>query len=92
MLWPHELNTFSEQLNERKVYDYGATLMENFAGTTKDITIENDHTWVFPVCILYTRSQGNIVGLPYWEPLSCAGIFLGHSTLHVGSVDLVLKP
>ena len=36
--------------------------------------------------------QGNISGLPKWEPRSRAGIYLYHSPFHAGSVALVLNP
>ena len=38
------------------------------------------------------RSQGNISGMPKWEPYSRAGLYIGHSPFHAGSVALVLNP
>ena len=72
--------------------DDGITPMDKFVGTTTDITLKNHHTWVCPDYFLDARLQGNIVGLPYWEPCSHAGIYFGHSQFHAVSVDLVLNP
>ena len=44
MLWPYQLKHFSEKLNYIKVDAYGTTPVENFAGTTTDITLKNHHT------------------------------------------------
>ena len=38
------------------------------------------------------RFQGNIDGLLKWEPLSRAGIYLGISPFHSGSLPLVINP
>ena len=64
----------------------------NIAGTATDITLKMHITWGYPIYVLDTRLQGNISGLPKWEPRSHAGIYLGHSPFHAGSVDLVLNP
>ena len=61
-------------------------------GTTTDIPLQNKHTWDCPVYLLGSIFQFNIVGIPKWEPHSCAGIYLGHSPFHSGSVALVLNP
>ena len=53
MLWPYALKDSSEQLNVIKVDGYGITTMENFVGTTIDITFKNHHTWGCPIHILY---------------------------------------
>ena len=92
MLWPYALKDFAEQLNLLKVDDDRITLMENFAGTTRYITLKNYHTWGCPVYVLGTIFQGDISGLTKWEPRSHAGIYIGHSTFHAGSVALVLNP
>ena len=40
MLWPYALKDFAEQFNLLKVDDDRITLMENFAGTTRYITLK----------------------------------------------------
>ena len=91
MLCPYALNYFKEQLNVLKVDDNEVPLMEKFAGTKIDITIKIHHTWGCPVYVLDSRLQGNIYGIPKWEPHSISGIYLGHSQLYAGSVPLVLN-
>ena len=62
------MKAFSEQLNVLKFYDDGITTMENFSGTTIDITLNNHHKWGCPVYIVDARFQGNIARLNKWEP------------------------
>ena len=66
--------------------------MEKFAGTTTDITIKIHHTWGCPVYVLDVILKGNISGLPKWKTRSQAGIYLGRSPCHKGSVAMVLNP
>ena len=82
MLWPCSLKAFAKQLNVLNMDGAGFTPMENFSGTTTDITIKNQHTRCFPVYVLDSIFQGNIVVLPKWEPRSLAGIYLGPSQFH----------
>ena len=65
--------------------------MENFAGTKTDIFPKNNDIWGCPVYFLNAILQGNISGLPKWKPHSCAGIYLGKSPFHSGSIALVLN-
>ena len=92
MLWPYELKDYVEQLNVLKLDYDGITPMENSTGTTTDITLKNNHTCGCPVYVLDAGLQGNISGLPKWEPSSRVGIYLGHSPFHEVSVPLVLNP
>ena len=66
--------------------------MEQFAGTTRDITLKNYHTCICPVYILGTVLQGIISVLHKWELCSSAYIYLQHSLFHAGSATLVLDP
>ena len=65
--------------------------MEKFAGTKK-ITLKNNHTWVYPVYVLDARLQGNIAGLPKWDPSLYAGVYLDHAQFYSGSVYHLLNP
>ena len=78
MLWTYALKAFLEQLNVLKVDDYYITPVEKFAGTTKENSLKNHHTWVCPVYVLDAILKGNIAELPKWEPISHAGIYIGH--------------
>ena len=86
------MKSFEEQLNVLQVDDDGITPMENCSGTTTDINLKNHNTWRCPIYVLDARLQGNISGIPKWEPRSCEGIYLGHSPFHAGPVALVLNP
>ena len=90
MLWTYALKAFEEQLNEIKVDGCGITNIENFPGTTTDITLEIT-TWRCPVYVLDAILQGRIAVLTKWEPQSRAGIYLGHSPFCSGLVALVLN-
>ena len=74
------------------MYDDGINPMEKFAGTKIDINFKNHHTWGCPVYVLDAIFQGNISGIPKWEPHSHTGIYLGHSEFYSRSVALVLNP
>ena len=79
-------------MNVIKLHDDGITPIENFTGTTTDITLKYHHAWGYPVHLLGAILQGKIAGLPKWEPLSHAVIYLGHSIFHGVSVSLVINP
>ena len=55
MLWLYVINAFAEQLNELEMYYDGVTPMEKFSVTTTDITLNDHHTWDFPVYVLDAR-------------------------------------
>ena len=92
MLWQYALADFSEQFNVLKVDDDRITPMEKFVGTTTYISLKNNHSWGCIVHVLDARSQGNISGIPKWEPHSRAGIYLRGSPFHAVSVALVINP
>ena len=79
-------------MNKLKVDDDGIAHIDKFSGTTTDINIKNNHTRGCTVYVLYEILQGNISGIPKWETLSRAGIYLGYSPFYAGSVALVLNP
>ena len=72
--------------------DDGITPKENFADTTTDINLKNNHTWGCPVYVLDAILQGNISVLPKCEPQSRVYIYLLHSPFNEGSVAMVLNP
>ena len=51
----------AEQLNELKVDDDVITPMKNVLGTTIDVTLKNNHSWVCPVYAL-----GSILQMGNW--------------------------
>ena len=90
-LRPYILKAYEEKFNDLKLDEYVITTMENFPGTTTDITLKNHHTWVFPVYVSDKILQGNIDLFPKWGPHYHEGIYLGNSTFHAGSVALFLN-
>ena len=68
LLCPYLLKAFAEQLNVLNVDGDRVTPLEKFSGTTVDINPKNHHEWVCPVYVLGAILQGNIYGLPKWEP------------------------
>ena len=61
--------------------------------TSSSTCLSNFHTFGCPVYILDARLQSSGgAGTPKWDPRAQLGIYLGHSPLHFGSVDLVMKP
>ena len=70
--------------------DDGITPVEKFVGTTTDITLKNHHTWDCSVYVLGAIWQGNIYVISNWEPLSRAGIYIGHPSCNSVSFYMVL--
>ena len=66
--------------------------MEKFSVTTIDKTLKTTQTQGRQVYLLGSMLQGNIGGLPNWEPLLRAGIFLVISSFNAVSVALVFNP
>jgi hypothetical protein len=50
------------------------------------------HPFGCPVFVLDSRLQSAGASIPKWDPRARAGIYLGHSPCHAGSVALVLNP
>ena len=67
-LWSYALKAFAEKLNKIKVNDGGITPKDKVEGKKTYITLKNHHIWGCPVYVLDARFQGNITGIPKWEP------------------------
>ena len=91
MLWSYAPKSFAEQFNLFKVHYDGIATMENFAGTTTEITLQHHHTWGCPVYILDEILQSNIAGISKWKHLSHAETYIGHSLFYARSVYLVIN-
>ena len=89
-LWPYAMQSIIERHNRLSLDSNARSPLEKFSNTTDDIDPTDFHTWGCPVYILDAENQGAI-GTPKWEPRSNAGIYLGHSPCHAGSVALVLN-
>ena len=91
LLWPYALLSVVERHNRLSLDKDGKSPMEKFSSTHEDIHPTDFHTWGCPVFVLDAENQSGKIGTPKWDPKSHAGIYLGHSPCHAGSVALVLN-
>ena len=71
----------------------GKTAEENFS-QTKGLTwarLEHYHPFGCPSYVLDAKLQGGVSKIPWWDPCSRIGIYLGRSPHQAGSVALVLN-
>ena len=87
LLWPYAWKAYEQIMNELRTNDNGKSPLQNFSDVDYKATLTNYHTWGCPVFVLKNPGQQ-----PKWEPKSRAGIYLGHSPCHAGSVAMVLNP
>ena len=90
ILWPYAMQSIVERHNRLSLDANGRSPLEKFSRTADEIDPTDFHTWGCPTYVLEEANQGAI-GTPKWEPRSHAGIYLGHSPCHAGSVALVLN-
>ena len=91
ILWPYALLSVIERHNRLSLDKNGRSPMEKFASTCEEIDPTDFHTWGCPVFVLDAENQSGKLGTPKWDPKSHAGIYLGHSPCHAGSVSLILN-
>ena len=91
ILWPYALLSIIERHNRLSLDKNGRSPMEKFSATHEEITPTDFHTWGCPVFVLDAENQSGNIGTPKWDPKSHAGIYLGHSPCHAGSVSLILN-
>ena len=89
-LWPYAMQSIIVRHNHLSLDTNGRSPLEKYSGIIDMIDPKDFHTWGCPVFILAEANQGAI-GTPKWEPRARAGIYLGHSPCHAGSVALVLN-
>ena len=80
-----------ERHNRLSLHPDGKSPIEKFSGIADDIRPSDFHTWGCPVYILEADNQTTGIVTPKWEPRAHAGIYLGHSPCHAGSVALVMN-
>lgn len=92
-LWPFSLKSYERVRNFYFLYELGRSPEEKFSMTSKCKykKIKNEHTLFCPVYVLKAKQQGDIGGVPKWEPRARVGVYLGHSPSHTGDVALVLN-
>ena len=67
-------------------------LWRSFKAQQHTLFLKNHHTRDCPVYVFDTRLLDSISGIRRWETLSLAGIYIGYSPFHAGSVALVMNP
>ena len=90
-LWPYAMQSIVERHNRLSLDENGKGPLEKFSNTNDECIPTDFHIWGCPVFILNASNQSNAIGSPKWDPKAHAGIYLGHSPLHAGSVALVLN-
>ena len=90
-LWPYALRTACDQMNMIPKDIQGITRIEMFSGVPVTTRLKNFNTWGCPVYALHSKLQGNISGVPKWNPRARLGINLGFSPRHARTVSLVLN-
>ena len=86
-LWPYALRTACDQMNMIPKDIQGITRIEMFSGVPVTTRLKNFNTWGCPVYALHSKLQGNISGVPKWNPRARLGINL--EFLHVMIAQLV---
>ncbi len=93
MLWPFAANTAIDRLNNLQIDLDGNTPASKFFGTQGiPLQVKNDHFFGCPVYVLDSCLQSGTIGQPKWEPWTWIGVYLGHSSMHAGSIALILNP
>ena len=90
-LWPFPLLAHTKSHNELPLDEDGKSPLEKYSDTEAEIYCKDFHTWGCPVFVLDEANQSGMTGTPKWEARSRAGVYLGHSNSHAGSVALVLN-
>ena len=91
ILWPFALQSVVEHHNRVYLDKDERSPLEKISNTKDEIITTNFHSWGCPIYILDAPNQSVGIGSPKWEPKSHAGIYLGRSPCHAGSVALVLN-
>ena len=91
ILWPFSLQSIVDRHNHLSLDKDGKSPLEKFTQTKDEINPADFHTRGCPVYILDSENHSGGLGTPKWDPKSHAGIYLGRSPNHAGSVALVVN-
>ena len=91
MMWPVSFRVSCHKYNSLEIDEDVKTPEQKFSGVEFQICPTDYRTWGCLVLFLEAPLQGRPAGLPKWEPRARAGVYLGHSTFHSGSVALLLN-
>ena len=92
ILWPFAWKDFERRYNNLFLDEDGLSPLNRFTGTTVRSDLRQFHPFGCPVFVLSAGLQSVGSSIPKWDPRARAGIYLGHSPCHAGSVALVLNP
>eukprot|EP00957_Ditylum_brightwellii_P064930 4926005-Ditylum_brightwellii.AAC.1 len=85
-LWPFCYKTVEKRHNRLDLNSNRMLPLEVLLGHKKEITIEDYHTWGYPISILDSRLQsGQGIRPPKLDPWAQAGVYFGHSPVHAGN-------
>ena len=90
-LWPFALKAYERSRNLYNLDENGLSPIEKFSRLQNFPEVKHEHPLFCPVFVLDSNLQGDIKGVPKWEPRSRAGVYLGQSPTHAGSVAMVLN-
>ena len=91
VLWPYAMQATVDRHNRLSLDENGLSPIEKLSGNDEEIVPTDFHTFGCPVYVLEAANQSGGIGTPKWDPRSRAGIYIGHSPNHAGTVALVLN-
>ena len=92
MIWPFDAKADIERLSFIQLDLDGNTPTAKFYNIKNiKLNAHEYHTFECPVYVLNYKLQSGSIGPPKWEPRSQVGVYLGHFSMHTGSVELILK-
>jgi hypothetical protein len=92
ILWPFAWKDFERRWNSFHLDEDGLSPLNKFSGVHVRADLRDFHPFGCPVFVLDSGLQSVGASIPKWDPRARAGIYLGHSPCHAGSVALVLNP
>ena len=92
ILWPFAWKDYERKYNHFHLDNEGLSPITKFARTNAVPNIRDFHPFGCPVFVLDSKLQSGGGSIPKWNPRARAGVYLGHSPCHAGSVALVLNP
>ena len=91
VLWPYAMQATVERHNRLSLDENGLSPIEKISDNDEEIVPTDFHTFGCPVYVLEAANQSGGIGTPKWDPRSHAGIYIGHSPNHAGTVALVIN-
>ena len=90
MLWHLSLNPACKSYNSLEMNKDRKTPEQKVSGVELQICPTDYHTWGCSIFFLEAPAQGGPTGIPKLEPRTRTEDYLGNTSFHIGSVNLVL--